>query len=73
MSTYRHEAKNSATKILSPPCTDQAEIIRNVEKIMEEKTHRFVLHPHSSFRFYWDLVSIIILMINVVTIPLGEF
>ena len=52
--------------------TDSAEIKRTVEKRMSEKTHRFVLHPHSSFRFYWDLVSIIILMINVVTIPLGK-
>jgi len=49
---------------------DSAEIKRNVEKIISEKTHSFVLHPHSSFRFYWDLVSIVILMINIVTIPL---
>ena len=50
---------------------DSAEIKRNVEKIISEKTHCFVLHPHSSFRFYWDLVSIVILMINIITIPLG--
>lgn len=51
---------------------DSYQIKRNVEKIINEKTHRFVLHPHSSFRFYWDLVSIIILLANLVTIPLGE-
>ena len=45
---------------------------RQVEKTLTEKTHLFVLHPHSSFRFYWDIVSIVILMINVVTIPLGK-
>ena len=36
-----------------------------------KNSHMFVLHPHSSFRFYWDIVSIVILMVNVVTIPLG--
>ena len=50
---------------------DSYQIKRNVEKIINEKTHRFVLHPHSSFRFYWDLGSIIILMANLVTLPIG--
>ena len=47
------------------------DIKRKLEKVISEKTHTFVLHPHSSFRFYWDMISIVVLMINVVTIPLG--
>ena len=52
---------------------EETNMRRQVEKILTEKEHLFVLHPHSSVRFYWDLASIIILLINVVTIPLGEF
>ena len=51
---------------------EETNMRRQVEKILTEKEHLFVLHPHSSVRFYWDLASIIILLINVVTIPLGE-
>lgn len=49
---------------------EETNMRRQVEKILTEKEHLFVLHPHSSVRFYWDLASIIILLINVVTIPL---
>ena len=51
---------------------EETNMRRQVEKILTEKEHLFVLHPHSSVRFYWDLASIIILLINVVTIPLGK-
>ena len=70
----RHKKTRRAALITENGGTDgSVDIKRKLEKVISEKKHSFVLHPHSSFRFYWDMISIIVLMVNVVTIPLGTF
>ena len=32
--------------------------------------HSCVLHPHSDFRVYWDAISMVFLLFNVVVVPL---
>jgi len=41
------------------------------EQKRQMKSGRFVIHPYSSFRFYWDIVSLILLIVSMFVIPIA--
>jgi len=41
------------------------------EQKRQMKSGRFVIHPYSSFRFYWDVVSLILLIVSMFVIPIA--
>uniref|UniRef100_A0A1I8GLZ6 Cyclic nucleotide-binding domain-containing protein n=1 Tax=Macrostomum lignano TaxID=282301 RepID=A0A1I8GLZ6_9PLAT len=41
------------------------------EKRRQQQTGRWIIHPCSSFRFYWDLLMLMLLITNLVVLPVA--
>lgn len=41
------------------------------EKIRQQEVGHWIIHPCSNFRFYWDLVMLILLIANVIVLPVA--
>lgn len=41
------------------------------EKLRQQKVSNWVIHPCSDFRFYWDLIMLILLIANVIILPVA--
>ncbi len=41
------------------------------EKLRQQEVGHWIIHPCSNFRFYWDLVMLILLIANVIILPIA--
>ncbi|RNA33575.1 voltage-activated ion [Brachionus plicatilis] len=41
------------------------------EKLRQQEVGRFIIHPCSNFRFYWDFVMLALLIANVIILPVA--
>ena len=41
------------------------------ERERQEKVGGWIIHPYSNFRFYWDLISLLLLIVTMIVVPIG--
>ncbi|KAF6780150.1 hypothetical protein AHF37_00535 [Paragonimus kellicotti] len=43
----------------------------NKEKLRQERQGKWIVHPCSSFRFYWDVIMLLLLIANLIILPVA--
>ncbi|CAF3257625.1 unnamed protein product, partial [Rotaria sp. Silwood2] len=41
------------------------------ERLRQQRAGHCIIHPCSNFRFYWDLIMLILLITNVIVLPVA--